>query len=423
MPPATSGQYIFLDCNSALHYKRADQIDWCALAGSAEVVLVIAPVFLRELEEQKIVNGSKKLRHRADDAVRWLGSRLDGGNLEDRAGVSLHFIPHEPSLDFTRHRLSERIYDDQLIASVIEFSSEVPGQVRVATADIGLKAKLRARNIPVLALPDTARLPDEPDQTEKALAELRREHARLLARIPQLGLRFEDGQNTHAVTFLEADADVATVDHVRELRPFRQPKSFGPRATMIDILSEPEDVEAYNKQLEFFYSQWEKYTDAVKAWADQVALCFRVSLYLANAGSAKATDIDVELLLPNSVLALHEDELPMRPAEPSPPSLASRPWSLPRTPMPTFVPPVQNLASILRERDQPKLFIREGKRDLVFRVPSLKHGHVCVLPRFLLKFANAQCINSFGAEYTITAAEAPDPCKGTIVFKLGGATA
>src|SRR5258708_3041213 len=80
MPRPTSSQHIFLDCNSALHYRRADQIDWCALADSAEVALVIAPVFLRELEQQKVVNGSKKLRHRADDAVRWLASRLDSGN-------------------------------------------------------------------------------------------------------------------------------------------------------------------------------------------------------------------------------------------------------------------------------------------------------------------------------------------------------
>jgi hypothetical protein len=268
-------------------------------------------------------------------------------------------------------------------------------------------------------LPDTARLPDEPDQTEKELAELRRGHARLLARIPKLALQFEDGQNTHAVTLLQAaDADVATLDHVRELRPFRRPKSFGPRTTLIDVLAEPEDVETYNKQLEFFYKQWEKYIDAVKAWADQVALYSYVSLYLVNTGSAKATDIDVNLRLPNSVLASYEDDLPERPDEPRPPLLANLPRSMPRT-RTSAVPPAQSFASVLRERDQPNLFIREGNRDLVFRIPSLKHGHACTLPRFLLKFANAQSINSFGATYTITAAEALDPRQGTVVFRLG----
>jgi hypothetical protein len=78
---------VFLDANAALHFKRADQIDWCSLANVASVVLIFAPVFLRELEEQKLYNRSSKLRQRADDTTRWLAGLMDVAEPNIRLGV------------------------------------------------------------------------------------------------------------------------------------------------------------------------------------------------------------------------------------------------------------------------------------------------------------------------------------------------
>ena len=39
--------HVYLDTNTALHFSRADQIDWQDLTGARQVVLVVAPVLLR----------------------------------------------------------------------------------------------------------------------------------------------------------------------------------------------------------------------------------------------------------------------------------------------------------------------------------------------------------------------------------------
>ena len=69
MPRSTTA-HVFIDANTALHFKRPDQIDWRTLANANEVVLVAAPVLLRELEQQKVINGSSKLKDRAADYTR-----------------------------------------------------------------------------------------------------------------------------------------------------------------------------------------------------------------------------------------------------------------------------------------------------------------------------------------------------------------
>src|SRR4051812_13913095 len=112
--------HVFLDANTALHFKRADQIDWCSLAETADVVLVAAPVFLRELEQQKVHNPSRKLRDRAKETIKWLHGFLDSTPTPAvRPHVSLTFISCEPQIDFAARRLSERLNDDHLIASAV----------------------------------------------------------------------------------------------------------------------------------------------------------------------------------------------------------------------------------------------------------------------------------------------------------------
>ena len=60
---------IFPDTNLFLHYRPLSEIDWCSLLQSNAVEIEIAPVVTRELEEQKTLNPSRKLRDRAATAL------------------------------------------------------------------------------------------------------------------------------------------------------------------------------------------------------------------------------------------------------------------------------------------------------------------------------------------------------------------
>lgn len=52
----TESVAIFADTNLFLHYRSIDEIDWCALVKARAVVLEIAAVVTRELEEQSEMN-------------------------------------------------------------------------------------------------------------------------------------------------------------------------------------------------------------------------------------------------------------------------------------------------------------------------------------------------------------------------------
>jgi hypothetical protein len=69
--------YLFLDTNALLHFKRPDQIDWPSLAKSSPVTLIFPPVVIRELEEQKVQNHTKRIRERAQAILGWLAQFLD----------------------------------------------------------------------------------------------------------------------------------------------------------------------------------------------------------------------------------------------------------------------------------------------------------------------------------------------------------
>ena len=78
---------IFPDTNLFLHYRPLSEIDWCSLLQSNAVEIEIAPVVTRELEEQKTLNPSRKLRDRAATALTLLHKYLAKPQVRD--GVTL----------------------------------------------------------------------------------------------------------------------------------------------------------------------------------------------------------------------------------------------------------------------------------------------------------------------------------------------
>lgn len=66
MSSSDNTAHVFIDTNVALHYRRMDEIDWRQLTGADKVVIVITPVFFRELDKQKVTNKSEKIRDRSE---------------------------------------------------------------------------------------------------------------------------------------------------------------------------------------------------------------------------------------------------------------------------------------------------------------------------------------------------------------------
>ena len=438
MPRSTTA-HVFIDANAALHFKRPDQIDWRTLAKANEVVLVAAPVLLRELEQQKVINGSSKLKDRAADYIKWLHQFVRHLETEVRAGVRWWFLPDEPQLDFAAERLSQTIADDHLIASVLHYTRQSGVSVLVATADLGLEVKLRSRGIGVLELPDDLRLPAEPDPVELENRNLRRQIARFEARMPKLSVVFEGGAQHHALSLRDPNANsVTSLDQIRADNPYmhrpqavaRPQDRIGAAFADIQRLTQPFGVSAeradkYNEELEQYFNQYQHYLDRHAAWRETLSVHHLVKLVIANDGTAPASNIDLDLFFPDGTRPVDEDDIPKEPKAPLAPR---RPQGIMDIRglggsdyLSSLITP--NLHHMINPNYDGQPIVGKDGDSVRIRHSTLKHGFSVTSDGLIFRFADAAAVRAFSVKFRLSADEVPDAVEGQLHFRIDGTEA
>lgn len=186
---------IIIDANIVLHYRRIDEIDWPTLTAAEHCDVIIVPALMRELERKKITASNPTLRKRAGRAIDFLVKRMDEADpIELRSGCNLVFRDQEPLIDFESERLDRVVDDDQYIASAIEIAAETDCDTYIATADGGMKLKVRSRPIKTVRPPEDMKLTDEPDPETLELREAKKELERLKTASAKPTVTFESGE-------------------------------------------------------------------------------------------------------------------------------------------------------------------------------------------------------------------------------------
>jgi predicted ribonuclease YlaK len=186
------------DTPVAMHYRPFKEIDWCKLVGADDVVLVITPVFLREVDEHKD-HKRGALQRRARRMNSWLGELRKTKSWEIRPGVRVEVNTREPELDvdFAAHGLQPSVNDDKIVGCMVRDAVVHPGVPLVCvTSDNALGYKVDGAGFEVVEPPEDVRLPDEPDQAEREKRELQKQIIELKKRVepePDLSLRFDGG--------------------------------------------------------------------------------------------------------------------------------------------------------------------------------------------------------------------------------------
>lgn len=404
---------LVIDTNLLLHFKRPNELDWTS-AGD-DVVLVVLPVVLRELEKVKVSSPVPRLRDRAAKVVTWLGSLIDSGvEAPLRKGVRLRFHSFEPALDFSAHSLSREVQDDHLIAGLIELSEGTNERATLVTADIGLKLKAKQRGFTVVTRADGDRLAEEPDVRERELAELRAENQRLKARLPLLAVCAADGKARIQLARPQAPPERQSLETVMRSYPELVAPSDGEAVlgSIAQLLATPSDRARaeYNGELQTFYREYRDFLAAYRAWASGALCRAQLPLVLQNNGTAVASDIDVILTFPEDVVVIRLDAVPTAPKPPTPPekpepgALASL-TRIPRTPMlsaiDTFHP---------RAANKPLDWSLKVKRNIAhFKLTKLKHGFSYNIAGLVLQFPNIDAMRSMTVDVEASAAEGIAP--------------
>ena len=438
MPRSTTA-HVFIDANTALHFKRPDQIDWRTLANANEVVLVAAPVLLRELEEQKVISGSSKLRDRAADYIKWLHQFVRHPETEVRAGARWWFLPDEPQFDFAAEGLSQTIADDHLIASVLHYTRQSDVSVSVATADIGLEVKLRSRRIGVLELPDDLRLPAEPDPVELENRNLRRQIARFEARMPKLSVEFEGGAQHHALFLRDSNANsVTSLDQIRDDNPYmygtqavaRPRDRVGAAFADVQRLTQQFGVSAeradkYNEKLEQYFNQYQHYLEHHAAWRETLSLHHLVKLVIANDGTAPASNIDLDLFFPDGTRPVDEDDIPKEPKAPKAPRRPQGIMAMRGLGGSDYLSPLMtpNLHDMINANDDGQPIVGKDGDSVRIGYSTLKHGFSVTSDGLMFRFADAAAVRAFSVEFRLSADELPDALEGQLHFRIDGTEA
>lgn len=176
-----------------------------------------------------------------------------------------------------------------------------------------------------------------------------------------------------------------------------------------------EEIEGYNRFVRGYYSKYDKFLAEQADFARLILRSIEVSLILDNAGTLAATDIDVDVTFPAGIVLYGEDDAFA--AQSTPPEA---PPLRPMGPGMAFVTHGGlNIANFDTARYLPQsTHVHPADRRVHFSLAELKHNTSALFDPFFISFATSDDIESFNAEYVITAREPIDPIRGSIHFDV-----
>jgi hypothetical protein len=426
MPEKTA----FLDTNTFLHYKPLCEIDWRGVLDADAVTLFVTPVVIRELNLQKEVGRRKRTRERAATALETLGAMVrHPGQAHIREGVELRFRQTDPLIDFDAQRLNDKLSDDWLVATTLEFLDEFPDScVVIVTKDIGLQLKAIGHGLTCAELPDQYLLPLEHDPDQNRIQELERELRQYKNRAPSLRLAFVDGSDHFRFSLAKVPriteaAVSATMSRLRAAHPkAKKADGYSGADLMLGHVG-PRDTDRHNERLDRFYVAYEKYLRGLDQFEDAQRRLIRLDIVLLNSGSCPAEDVDVYVHLPDGLLVAEEREsLLAPPEEPTAPEgprsaieeqlemmrgitpIAYPDLSLPD--MTRFEGPHRNISSPT---------IRKTRSfEIRFHVRELKHNLQAEFDPLYVLFNSWDTTKSFAIDYRLLAGNVPGPVEADL---------
>lgn len=436
---------VFLDTNIYLHYQLFDQVNWLEVLKASEVMIVVPPVTVRELNRHKELHPRQRVKGRAAKVLKKMASLLGSDcQAKIRDGVEMRLEDREPIVNFAEFQLDQAIQDDQLIASIIMFRNEKrKAEVILVTSDAGLTlmAKAKRQGIAPITMPEDLKLAEEPDPNQIRIRELEQKVRALEIKIPQISLVFADGSQ-HATFVLPHPVELTPEEIASKQKLLEQqyPKmeqeskhtSVLPEhlASMAEAVAKllasmgnillPEDIEKYNAELDKFYQGYSKYLPRDLWYQNLRRRTVKLLIFTANDGTAPAEDVDVFLHFPDGFKLADERGFPNAPEAPEPPAkpraqmqrlLESMSGTLVSIPplmrrIPGAVLPPQNVSA-------PNIR-NTGSYDVDFHVQRLKHKLQEPADPLYVIFESFENARSFQIDYRLLAANIPNEVIGQL---------
>jgi rRNA-processing protein FCF1 len=423
-------KFLFLDTNVYMHYHRVDEIDWTELFEVDQVKIVVPKITITELDKHKNGHRTRKMRERCRVILEKFESWFEKDDEEIRSNISIQHFGSIPKIDFEEKGLNESSSDDILIATILQFQIINPSaEITLVTQDTGPRLTAKQLGIKVKRLSDNFKLPEEIDEQEKQIKELTREVQKLKNLRPNLKLAFIETNNASDHTTLNIypplSVNEAEVKHKYSEIKIRYPKmSYVGRHPLhrdyIFFGPTDEQVNSYNRDLEKFYNDCQRFFHQVVAYQNFQRRTVKIDINALNSGNAPGDDLHIWLHFPNGFALYEEASFPKAPEKPEPP-----------------VEPTGHPSDILRNLNIKEPFTGNSLADIIqntsglknitdlkikkasgyevtLKVKRVQHGVPIHLPTLFAGFDKFEEAASFGIDYKIQAANHPDAFEGRL---------
>ncbi len=423
----------FPDTNLFLHYRPVNEIDWCSLLQASAVEIKIAPVVTRELEEQKTLHQSRKLRERAATALKLLHKYL--GQSQVRDGVTLEFLIKEPTTEFAASRgLNLQLGDDRLVGTLLLYRDEYPDiPCALVTSDLPLTVKATHYQIQLAAPSETLRLPPEPDLLEKKNKQLEEELFRYKSREPVLDVLFDSGEshtrfrlarprNVNSGSEAEIQSMLEAAKQNCPIVDLKPGQDSGASATVNNPFAQVGEAlrsfeawglrlyEDYNSRVKEYHREYEQYLRDTFAFKTLATRTIKLDLILANSGTCPAEDIYVLLHFPDGFQLYDEEHPPKQPKEPAVPSKEMN--LFPNVSLLSSFPDIHRLPQF-RDPSLPRIR-KTNSYDVTFEYEKLQHGFNWRFTPLYVAFDSWDSTGSFSVDYTVHAGNMIDERTGEL---------
>ncbi|HEU5167164.1 MAG TPA: PIN domain-containing protein [Chitinophagaceae bacterium] len=428
-------QYVFPDTNVFLHGKYFEDIDWCGWLDHSEVTLLIAPVVIAELDKHKY-NAVSKISRRARKLLPRFETILEEPQLSNYRFSVLLKRPTDSTFD--KNQLDKKEQDDELLATILEFSSTIDKEntVILITNDTGLRLKARAFGINSIKLPEEYMQAPELDESEKKVLALQQELQQFKNKVPIIELRFNDGQPYLTVKKTpEIKSEVEYVEQeltkIKKEYPvlaFKENDAIqlGDQKIRLPLFNlSQSQVDNYNHDLSNFFKAYAAY---FKSQYEHLAFRYNsaeLSIIVKNVGSVPAIDLDVQFHYPDGFDIIDVDKFPEIKEKPTAPykpkhSMDFKPFDLgvglvaPLYGMRDFRPDLSKINSNVSSPDIKKT----NSYDVNFHIKSVKHNQFIELDTLYLKFPDIKKAMSFTIDYKVMASNIPKLITGQLHVKF-----
>jgi len=342
--------------------------------------------------------------------------------------------------------------DDAILLHALKHDKTQQGVLAgIATEDMGMRIKCTTHGIRAICPDLTYRLPNPRDDLIRSQQQAEAELKRLRSASPRVDALVSTCQSASpsqelTIQIPEADAPL-DVDHelesLEQEYPHLSESSLAVRrpdlAVLHGILGDPrEHIRAYNNDLDLFYEKYRSYLQCINDQRLCKPLIVQFTLWLDNAGSCPAEDIDASFRLPNKFHALiNNQDLDERPSSLSQETLNMRLYfESPSEPTPPIHPEKRTrsklsdlMSSSLRPPDFHNWVVpsmggptteieRNESFAIIHSLARLKHNYQHRIGTFLALFKSPDSVSSFEIPYTISLGNHPDLIEGRVLLHL-----